>query len=239
MPARTTASGSVATPSFPGTRASGRDSTGRTGVPRIWWIVLALSLAISAYAFLYVLRGEDMFFGEVGAGFRLRPWAIFAHAASAMFALAVGPFQFRKTLRTRRLALHRALGKIYVIAALLTGLTGLYMAIYSFGGLITHLGFGFLAAGVLITTSVAWRRIRARDIEAHREWMIRSFALIFGAVTLRILLPVLIIVHQGAFEPAYLWVSWLSWIPNVAWAEWYVRHARSRRPTAVPAVAPV
>src|SRR5687768_3058457 len=119
---------------------------------RIWWLVLALSLAIAGYALGYVVRGEKMFFGEVGAGFHERPWGIWTHAFVAMFALAIGPWQFRETLRRRRLALHRTLGKIYIVAALLTGATGLYMAVYSFGGLITNIGFGLLAAGVITTT---------------------------------------------------------------------------------------
>jgi uncharacterized membrane protein len=205
-------------------------------VRRVWWLVLALSLGIAGYAAGYVVRGDKMFFGEVGAGFRERPWGIWTHAFVAMFALAVGPWQFRETLRQRRLAVHRTLGKIYVVAALLTGVTGLYMAAYAFGGLITHLGFGLLGAGVIIATSVAYRRIRARDTMAHREWMIRSFALIFAAVTLRILLPFLIVAHEGDFEPAYLWVSWLCWVPNVVWAEWYIRRTRSRRRVPVTGV---
>ena len=204
---------------------------------RVWWVVLALSLAIAGYALGYVVRGEKMFFGEVGAGFRERPWGIWAHAFVAMFALAVGPWQFHETLRQRRLALHRTLGKVYVVAALLTGVTGLYMAMYSFGGPTTHLGFGLLACGVILTTSVAYRRIRARDTVAHREWMIRSFALIFAAVTLRILLPLLITAYKGDFEPAYLWVSWLCWVPNVIWAEWYIRRTRERHTVQIVGVA--
>jgi uncharacterized membrane protein len=196
--------------------------------------MLVLSLMIVAYALAYVVRGEKMFFGDVGAGFRERPWGIYAHAFVAAFALAIGPFQFRATLRDRRLELHRALGKAYVVAAMLTGITGLYMAVYSFGGIVTHLGFGLLALGVIVTTTVALRRIRVLDTVTHREWMIRSFSLIFAAVTLRILLPLLIIAHEGAFEPAYLWVAWLSWVPNIVWAEWYIRRTRPR--VASPAV---
>jgi uncharacterized membrane protein len=209
----------------------------RRGTPRIWWLILALSLAIVSYALLYVIRGEKMFFGEVGTGFRERPWGILAHALVAAFALAAGPFQFREALRLRRLTLHRAVGRVYVVAALLTGGTGLYMATYSFGGPITHLGFGLLAVGVIVTTANAYRRIRARDTVAHREWMIRSFALIFAAVTLRLLLPLLVVSHQGVFEPAFRWVSWLCWVPNIVWAEWYVRRTRVRQPLPVAGVA--
>ena len=232
------ATGSESSPAFTKTgSASPAEPARRRGTPRVWWLILLLSLMIVSYALAYVIRGEKMFFGEVGAGFRQRPWGILAHAFVAMFALGIGPFQFRESLRLRRLPLHRTLGKIYVVAALLTGITGLYMAVYSFGGMITHAGFGLLAAGVVITTTVAYRRIRALDTVAHREWMIRSFSLIFAAVTLRILLPLLITAYRGAFEPAYLWVSWLCWVPNVLWAEWYIRRRRGRRAAPLVGVA--
>ena len=238
MRARDPSAGYASAPAFTdGAATSPVRPVRRRGTPRIWWLVLALSLAIVGYALAYVVRGERMFFGEVGAGFRARPWGILAHAFVASFALAIGPFQFRETLRQRRLQLHRTLGRVYVVAALLTGITGLYMAVYSFGGMITHFGFGLLGAGVIITTTVAYRRIRKLDTVAHREWMIRSFSLIFAAVTLRILLPLLITAYQGAFEPAYLWVSWLCWVPNVIWAEWYIRRTRGRRVIPVVGVA--
>ncbi len=123
--------------------------------------------------------------------------------------------------------MHRTMGRIYVPAALLTGATGSYMAAYSYGGIITHLGFGFLGAAVIATTSSAFGRIRALDIASHREWMIRSYALIFAAVMLRILLPLLTIAYEGDFDPAYRWVAWLCWVPNALWAEWYIRRSRA------------
>jgi hypothetical protein len=61
-----------------------------------------------------------------------------------------------------------------------------------------------------------------RDIPTHRAWMVRSYALIYAAVTLRIALPLLVIAF-GDFLPAYRAVAWLSWVPNLLWAEWHVR----------------
>ena len=58
------------------------------------------------------------------------------------------------------------------------------MALESFGGLPTHFGFGMLAVLWLFTTAMAYRRVLQGKIQSHREWMIRSFALTFAAVTL-------------------------------------------------------
>jgi len=204
-----------------------------SATPRAWWAILILSLLIAAYGASYVVRGQAAFAGELAASFRARPWGIISHAAFGTLALLTGPLQFRRGLLARRRRLHRVLGRIYVGAALGTGATGLFMAAYSFGGPATHLGFGLLAVLMLTTTGMGFVRIRAGDVAAHREWMVRSFSLIFAAVTLRIDLPLLIAAHGGEFAPAYQWVAWLSWLPNLAWAEWYVQ--RSRGVVTVPA----
>ena len=111
-------------------------------------------------------------------------------------------------------------------ARLIAGTAGLYMAGYSYGGLITNLGFGGLAVALLTTTGLAFRAIKGRDVATHREWMIRSYALIFAAVMLRIEIPLLMIATEGNFDVTYRIVAWLCWVPNLVVAEWIVRRSR-------------
>src|SRR5690606_36592924 len=151
----------------------------------------------------YVVIGERMYPSQLADSFRARPWGIYPHAFFGMIALALGPFQFRRNTRLRRPHLHRLLGRIYLVSALLAGLAGLCMSLYSFAGLVTHFGFGFLATGLLICSTAAWMSIRRGDVARHRQWVIRSFALLFSAVTLRLWLPILV-GALGAFEPAFL-----------------------------------
>ena len=201
-------------------------------VPRAWWVVLVLSLLIAAYGAGFVARGEASFAGEFAASFRRQPWAVFSHAIFGTLALLTGPLQFRTDLRNRFRPLHRVLGRVYVISAFGIGTTGLLMSPFSFGGMVTHAGFGLLAALTLVTTWLAFARIKAGDVTAHRRWMLRSFALIFAGVALRVELPLLVAANGGAFEPAYQLVAWLSWVPNLVWAQWWIR--RSRGVVAVP-----
>lgn len=207
---------------------------GARPTPWSWWLVVALAFAIAGYALSYLLRRERAFPPDLSESFLTRPWGIYPHVLIGSIALALGPFQFRRNLLLRRRALHRRLGTVYVVCAALTGIVGAYMALYSFGGLTTHLGFGILGALTVTCTVFAYIRIRARDVAAHREWMIRSFALIFAAVTLRIWLPLLVTAYKGDFGPAYAIVSWLCWVPNILLAEWYVRRARGTPAAIVP-----
>jgi ABC-type spermidine/putrescine transport system permease subunit II len=64
-----------------------------------------------------------------------------------------------------------------------------------------------------------------RDFAAHRRWMIRSFALTFAAVTLRLYLPLGFLLPVS-FDDAYRVISFLCWVPNLLAAEWLLR----RRP---------
>ncbi len=202
-----------------------------------WYVVLLLSVPITLYALAYVVIGERMYATELVESFRARPWGILPHAFFGGIALLVGALQFNDAIRVRAVEMHRWLGRIYVTCATITGLAGLYMSFHSFGGWITHLGFALLAIALLTATTQAYLHIKAREIQAHRRWMIRSFALIFAAVTLRIELPLLIAFFGGEFAPAYRIVSWLSWVPNLLWAEWYVRRRHVTELVAARVVA--
>ena len=192
-----------------------------------WWAILVLSWIVVLYGSLYLILRQRMFPPELVDSFKARPWGIYPHVIVGMLGLALGPLQFHPRIQMRT-ALHRTIGKVYVGIAMLVGLVGLYMAWYSFGGPITHMGFGLLAVGVLVTTWTAYRLVRARQFRKHREWMIRSYALMFGAVTLRLWLPLFIIGYQGQFLPAYRWIAWVSWVPNLLVAELYIRRTRTR-----------
>ena len=102
------------------------------------------------------------------------------------------------------------------------------MAFHAFGGLPARLGFGVLALLWLYTGYRAYRAIRARDIAAHRRWMVRNFALTFAAVMLRLYLPSAM-ASGMAFELAYPVIAWLCWVPNLVVAEWIIRRT-ARRP---------
>lgn len=141
-------------------------------------------------------------------------------------ALLTGWSQFSNRLRTTKLSLHRTLGKIYIAAVLISGLAGLYIAFYATGGVISQWGFSLLAVAWLTTTSIAFGKIRAMNIDSHKRWMIRSYALAFAAVTLRIYMPFMQAVMGMEFIDAYRIVAWLCWVPNLLVAELLVRRQR-------------
>ena len=89
------------------------------------------------------------------------------------------------------------------------------LAPVAYGGLPAQLGFLGLALFWIVTGALAFASIRRRRIPQHLRWMIRSYALTFAAVTLRLWLPLLQLAGLS-FVAAYATVAWLSWVPKPA-----------------------
>lgn len=144
-------------------------------------------------------------------------FGFYSHIFLGGLALLIGWVQFSKKWRTKRIELHRFIGKIYLLAVLASGLSGLYISFYATGGVYTKLGFALLAIAWLFTSTKAYTSIKNKKVTQHQKWMIRSYALTFAAVTLRIYLPLL---QQFLdFSEAYAIIAWLCWIPNLFIAE--------------------
>lgn len=151
-------------------------------------------------------------------------WAVVIHVAGGITALALGPLQLI-TRRGKRLAWHRVAGWVYVLACLSSAVAGFWLALHSIYGPIASTGFVGLAVSWFFATAMGWRKAIERSFVEHRRWMIRSVALTFSAVTLRILLPLSPMSGLG-FDDAYRVVSFLCWIPNLLMAELYLHWKR-------------
>ena len=191
-----------------------------------------LCIGVSLYAALVygLLPLGAYLHPEMRANFVAHPWGIYLHVFAANAALVAGPLQFSGTLRARHPKVHRVLGRVYLgIGVAVGGASGLYMAQFAFGGVMPRLAFSLLALAWLYTGWRAYAAIRARDVRAHREWMVRNFALTLAAVTLRVELPLLVIAGLP-FETAYTMVAWLCWVPNLVAAQlWLAPWRASQR----------
>lgn len=201
----------------------------RSTARALWLCAAALSAGIAIYSYRY-LPGIGPRPATVLANLFARPW-LAVHVAGAATALLVWPVQFAPRLRMRRPKLHRWVGRVYVIACLIGGVSGLIVAFGSTAGPIATVGFGTLAIVWIIANIQGWRFAIARRFDRHRAWMIRSFALTFGAVTLRLYLPLFPLLGVS-FLDGYRAASILSWVPNLIMAELYIRRRASTAPMA-------
>jgi len=202
---------------------------------RVGWALLllgALLAAANALLFATAAASDAAFAINGGSVQRARMFEIaaigYAHTLGGMIAMLIGPFQFLTTVRRRYPAVHRWLGRVYLTCVAVSGLAGLYLSPGSDAR--STLGAGFIALALvwLYTGTNAYLAIRRGDVAAHRRWMIRNYALTYAAVTLRIEMPLLILIGGVAPILALNIVAWLCWVPNLLVVEaWSPRRPAS------------
>ena len=186
-----------------------------------WLLMSLLALAVAGYATTVVFV-PDARQPLIQMLLQHHATAAYAHFLGGALALAAGAFQLNSWLRGRFIAAHRWLGRLYVVAILAGGTAGFVLALNSTAGPLAQTGFSLLAVGWLVCTVNAYRHIRQGNLAAHRNWMIRSYALTYSAVTLRIYIP-LSLLAQVPMATAYPAIAWLCWVPNLFVAQALIR----------------
>jgi uncharacterized membrane protein len=195
-----------------------------------------LAVGVAVYSLRFAAAPVHVWIG-VDAGIRgvieRVPLQTLTHMLIAPIALLIGPFQFFPSIRARRPALHRLMGKIYVAACLVAGTAALATTPYASGGPIAGLGFATLAFLWIVTTFGAWRAAVARKFDLHRLLMRFSYAMTFGAVTLRLQIPFFLMAGFHSYSEASVWLAYTSWIPNVIAVALYSMAQALRSPSAI------
>lgn len=147
------------------------------------------------------------------------------HVFGGVVALLVGPLQFVRFIRARWPAFHRASGRIYVAACAIGAPSGLVLALGTTAGPMVSVGFGIPAVLCALFTWFGWRAAVERRFGDHADWMLRSYAVVAAAITLRLLIPAAAFLDLD-FLAAYRVNSWLAWIANLALVEYVIRRKR-------------
>jgi uncharacterized membrane protein len=151
-----------------------------------------------------------------------------AHIIPGSVFLGLVPLQFVRSLREKHPVLHRWSGRVLLLVAIPTGLTGILLQLRSpYGGALAL--SGIMTAGSLFLGSavLAYRAIRRGDRERHREWMIRMLAVGLGVATVRLIaVPLILVTGQRPLELMGV-AFWLGFALPVAAAEWWIRSTRS------------
>jgi hypothetical protein len=115
------------------------------------------------------------------------PLPVVLHIVSATVFATLGPLQFAAGFRRRWPAWHRMAGRLVVGCGLLVALTGVWMTLFyappDNSGLLlfaSRIDFGSaMLASIVIGLAVILRR----DVQGHRAWMARGYAIGLGAAT--------------------------------------------------------
>ena len=154
--------------------------------------------------------------------------AYYSHVLLGGIILVVGFFQLHPKSNQRFRKLHRACGYVYVMGILFFAAPGgLIMSLFIGRGPWVQLSFLMQATLWFYFTVMAFIRIRKKDVAGHRQWMWRSYALTFAAITLRVYIFFTSWHFNLAQPEAYAAIAWLSWVPNLLVVECYLNRRSS------------
>lgn len=186
-----------------------------------------LGLLILAFLFVFSLTYviDDLRFytleeSILGRLFAIKWWLI-GHLSGGILALLIGPFQFWKNFRNKYIKLHRTLGKVYLIAILVSAICSTVMA----WTVAIQINFAWafslqmLAVAWITTSFMAYYTIRKKQIESHRQWMVRSYIITFGFISFRWIMDLPIIQQLGSFPEIAPTVVWSVWAVSLLIAE--------------------
>ncbi len=161
------------------------------------------------------------------------PLASWLHLLPALVIALAGPAQFVRKVRTQWPGWHRFSGRCYIVAGYIGAISG-----FVIGGLHPFLGFdgpGFnqsmatitFAALIFWTLTCAYLAVRRKQFGLHREWMVRSWALMMAIATERILLGLFTLTTNLDIGVLFGTTFWMAGAINVAAAEVWINLTRT------------
>lgn len=205
-------------------RAGSRGSSAMKSTLATVTVLLALlGVALSAEHFL----GTDHY----NPGFIQFPAIIGAHVIAGAIYLMCGLAQFFQPLRSRWPAVHRATGRVAILSGVVAGVTALAVTvIFPFHGPAALYLVGPFALFFLFALVLALTKAREGNYAAHREWMIRAFAIGTGIATMRLIfVPTFLLlgeVSDARARPLSLFSFVTAFLIHLAVAEAWIRYSR-------------
>ena len=118
-------------------------------------------------------------------------WWLLPHGLTSAIALLLGPMQFSERLRRRYAKLHRGAGRIYVAGVLIGAPLGVYVQLFqqrTMGMPASFTAAALVQSGTwMLTTLIAFVFILKGNIDQHRAWMTRSFAVALVFLEVRVI----------------------------------------------------
>jgi len=122
-----------------------------------------------------------------------------SHLAMAVILTFGGIIQLIPALRKRSIELHRWNGRLYLMAAIIAAVGGLYL-VWIRGSTLNNWGSVTITINamlILVFSLVTWLKARRHLVDSHRKWALRTFMMASGVWFLRIGMMAWIILNGG------------------------------------------
>ncbi len=193
-------------------------------------ILLAITGIVAALHRIFLIanvmtpNGRDPF----QSVFAQPPLLTFLHVAPGFLFMVLGPLQFVRRIRSRHIVWHRWSGRVFLVSALLVGLTALRMAFLKpISGLSEEVAAAIFASLFLFELVKAYVHIRRREIAQHREWMIRAFAIGLAVATMRPMVAAFLVFSGLPIRDFFGTVFWAGFTIHAIAAEVWINCTRT------------
>lgn len=145
------------------------------------------------------------------------------HIVLGVVYLLAAPLQLWRGFRSRHYRVHRRLGRVVLTVGMSAGVLGVVVGtLFPFGGPVEGAAAVIFGHYFVISLAVAFLAIRRGDVDTHRRWMIRAFAVAVGVGTIRIWIGLFFLLGL-TFEHSFAAAFWVAFPVHVLAAEIYVR----------------
>jgi hypothetical protein len=197
------------------------------------FLAVAMGLILYWHNSVFILNGPDNGFlltKSESVRYSVYLPAFYIHIVTGSIVLIAGILQLSKGIRARYPTWHRSAGKVYIFVLLIfTAPSGLVMSFYANGGISARSGFAVLAVLWWFFTWKGFRHAIRKQWHLHRAFMLRSYALTFAAVTLRLYSFFFALAGMRG-ESIYAMIVWLSWVPSLIVVEiWLQRKTDDKK----------
>ena len=193
-------------------------------------VLSAIPLASGAFRLTQLAGGAEI--TPANARFFASPLPVVLHIVSAAVYAILGAFQFAPRFRQRYPGWHRVVGRILVPCGLVVGLSGLWMTLFypwpdGDGALLYAFRLVFGSA-MVASIVLGWTTIRRGEVQRHRAWMARAYALGLGAGTQVLTLAAGELIAGPPSERGRALLMGAAWAINLLVAEWAIRRRMTR-----------
>jgi uncharacterized membrane protein len=217
--------------------------TRSTRITRIIWMAVIFLVMIGIAAVsrrALVLWWPEQFGGKssspaaaLDAGFARHIALTLTHILPGGLFLALAPLQFIPSLRQKHLQLHRWMGRVLVVCGLIIGVSALVMSYkMNIGGPNETAATTLFAIVFLICLIKAYLHIRRKEVERHREWMIRAFGVGLGVATTRPIVGMFFAIRRLTPHEFFGIAFWLGFTITFLAAEAWVDYTRQQHGVA-------
>ncbi len=180
----------------------------KAGLKLLVWV------SVAAVALRFIIRDAVGYFSieQASYGPFWPRWGwLLTHVIGGMLTILLGLFQLWSGLGQKYLRFHRLTGRLYLIGVLLGAGAAFYLSCHSVVGWTFGVSLFTLAAIWVITSAMAYVAIRHGQVQAHKEWMTRSYVLTFAFATFRLWIDLPQLSGLGTRLERYTTIAWLSW----------------------------